>query len=204
MPASKDGKYSRVKPNEHTNHDGKGNFIQKAIKHPGAETKAAAKVGMSTHAYMEDKKDAPGKAGERARLGLTLEKMAQHKLHGTPQQHSADKLNLPKQKTVSYHSEPDGDETKSFPTPKDPMKATQGVTVAKDYKADSPVNVPRSANLEKRPVVKEGQPALPAGETEGSGSKTTKGDPSFSPQSSANKANPDKGIHIHISMGKEA
>lgn len=52
------------------------NWIQKAIKHPGAETKAAKKAGMSTHEYMEEHKDAPGKAGKRARLGLTLSKMS--------------------------------------------------------------------------------------------------------------------------------
>lgn len=50
-------------------------WIQKAIKHPGAEKRAAAKAGESTHEYMEKHKDAPGKAGARARLGLRLEAM---------------------------------------------------------------------------------------------------------------------------------
>lgn len=54
-------------------------FIQKAIKHPGAEKKAAAKAGMSTHAYMEKHKHDSGTAGNRARLGLTLSRMAHAK-----------------------------------------------------------------------------------------------------------------------------
>lgn len=55
------------------------NFIQDAIKKPGAETKAAKKSGETTHQYMESKKNAPGKAGQRARFGLELEKMAKKK-----------------------------------------------------------------------------------------------------------------------------
>ena len=54
-------------------------FIQDAITHPGAETKAAKKAGMSTHAYMEKHKHDSGTAGKRARLGLTLSKIAKHK-----------------------------------------------------------------------------------------------------------------------------
>lgn len=50
-------------------------WIAKAIKHPGAEKNAAARAGESTHQYMEEHKDSPGKAGARARLGLRLEKM---------------------------------------------------------------------------------------------------------------------------------
>ncbi len=49
------------------------NFIAGAIKHPGVEKKAARKGGESTHEYMEKHKDAPGKAGKRARFGLMLE-----------------------------------------------------------------------------------------------------------------------------------
>ncbi len=52
-----------------------GKWIQKAIKHPGVEKAAAKKAGMSTHAYMEKHKHDSGKAGSRARLGLTLSKM---------------------------------------------------------------------------------------------------------------------------------
>lgn len=55
----------------------KKHWIAKAIKHPGAERRAAARAGESTHAYMEKHKDSPGTAGRRARLGLRLEKMHQ-------------------------------------------------------------------------------------------------------------------------------
>lgn len=50
-------------------------WIQGAIKHPGAETSAAKRAGMSTHEYMEKHKHDSGKAGKRARLGLTLSKI---------------------------------------------------------------------------------------------------------------------------------
>ena len=50
-------------------------WIQSAISHPGIEQRAAERAGMSTHAYMEKHKDDPGKAGQRARLGLRLEAM---------------------------------------------------------------------------------------------------------------------------------
>ena len=53
----------------------KKHWIKGAIKHPGAEKKAAAAAGMSTHAYMEKHKNDPGTAGKRARLGLALSKM---------------------------------------------------------------------------------------------------------------------------------
>lgn len=51
-------------------------WIQKAIKHPGVEKKAAARAGESTHQYMEQHKNSPGKAGARARLGLRLSAMS--------------------------------------------------------------------------------------------------------------------------------
>jgi len=54
-------------------------FIQKAIKHPGAEKRAAAKAGMSTHAYMVKHENDSGTAGKRARLGLTLSRLAKRK-----------------------------------------------------------------------------------------------------------------------------
>jgi hypothetical protein len=54
-------------------------FIQKAIKHPGAEKKAASKAGVSVSAYMEKHKGDSGTAGKRARLGLTLSRMAKKK-----------------------------------------------------------------------------------------------------------------------------
>lgn len=54
-------------------------WISKAIKHPGAEKKAAAAAGKSTHEYMEEHKNDKGTAGKRARLGLTLSKMHRKK-----------------------------------------------------------------------------------------------------------------------------
>lgn len=56
-----------------------GNWIAGAIKHPGAEKRAAAKAGESTHAYMEAHKNSSGTAGKRARLGLTLSRIAHAK-----------------------------------------------------------------------------------------------------------------------------
>ena len=57
----------------------KKKWIAGAIKHPGAEKKAAAAAGMSTQAYMEKHKGDSGTAGKRARLGLTLSRMARKK-----------------------------------------------------------------------------------------------------------------------------
>lgn len=54
---------------------GHHNWIKGAIKHPGAEKRAAKRAGESTHAYMEAHKNSPGVAGKRARLGLTLGKL---------------------------------------------------------------------------------------------------------------------------------
>lgn len=97
----KESKFNRVNPAEHTNHNNgsyhapkgdSGNFIQKAVKHPGVEKAAAKKAGVTTHQYMEQHKNDPGTAGKRARLGLTLEGM-------------------------SKKSEPDGDEGKYSPKP---------------------------------------------------------------------------------------
>lgn len=53
----------------------KKKWISSAIKHPGAEKRAAARAGESTHQYMEEHKHDPGKAGSRARLGLRLSAM---------------------------------------------------------------------------------------------------------------------------------
>lgn len=57
----------------------KTKWIKGAIKHPGAEKAAAAKAGESTHEYMEAHKNDSGTAGKRARLGLTLSRMARSK-----------------------------------------------------------------------------------------------------------------------------
>ena len=54
----------------------KRKWIKGAIKHPGVEKAAAKRAGESTHEYMEQHKNSPGKAGARARLGLRLSRMA--------------------------------------------------------------------------------------------------------------------------------
>jgi hypothetical protein len=56
----------------------KKHWIAGAIKHPGAEKRAAAAAGKSTHEFMEEHKNSPGTAGKRARLGLALSKMRKH------------------------------------------------------------------------------------------------------------------------------
>jgi hypothetical protein len=50
-----------------------GNWIDGATAHAhGQFARKAAKAGMTTRAYAEKNKDAPGKLGEQARLALTL------------------------------------------------------------------------------------------------------------------------------------
>lgn len=52
------------------------NFIQKAIKKPGAFTKSAKAAGESVGEYAQEKKHAGGVTGKRARLAITLRKLA--------------------------------------------------------------------------------------------------------------------------------
>ncbi len=47
-------------------------WIAGALKHPGAEGRAAKRAGVSTHALEERDKGKGGKGGARARLGLKL------------------------------------------------------------------------------------------------------------------------------------
>lgn len=54
-------------------------WIQSAIKHPGAETRAAKRAGMTPHEYAVKHKGDTGTAGKRARLALTLSKIAKKK-----------------------------------------------------------------------------------------------------------------------------
>ena len=54
------------------------NWIAGAIKHPGAETAAAKKAGMSVQAYAKKHQHDSGKAGKRARLAMTLKKMKEN------------------------------------------------------------------------------------------------------------------------------
>lgn len=51
---------------------GSGNFIQKAIKHPGALTRQAKKAGESPMAFAQAHKHDSGVTGKRARLAITL------------------------------------------------------------------------------------------------------------------------------------
>lgn len=51
------------------------NWIAGAIKHPGAETRAAEKAGMSVQAYAKKHEHDSGTAGKRARLAMTLKKI---------------------------------------------------------------------------------------------------------------------------------
>ena len=65
-------------------HDGLatgGRWIASAVnpKHEGAETSAAEKAGMSTHAFMEKHKHDVGVSGRRARLGLTLSNLSKRR-----------------------------------------------------------------------------------------------------------------------------
>jgi len=53
----------------------KKKWIQKAHLKKGAFTKQAEAAGKSVHEMAEEKKDAPGTTGKRARLALTFEKM---------------------------------------------------------------------------------------------------------------------------------
>jgi hypothetical protein len=56
-----------------------GNFIQGAIKHPGAFTKQAKAAGKSVGEYAQEEKHAGGTTGKRARLALTLRKLAKRR-----------------------------------------------------------------------------------------------------------------------------
>lgn len=50
----------------------KKHFIQSAIKHPGALTAEAKRVGESPMAFAEQHKHDSGTTGNRARLAITL------------------------------------------------------------------------------------------------------------------------------------
>lgn len=54
----------------------KGNFIQKAIKRPGALTRKAKGAGMSVGAYAQKHKHDSGRTGRQARLAITLRRLA--------------------------------------------------------------------------------------------------------------------------------
>ena len=50
-------------------------WIQKAVKHPGASTRAAAREGVSLTEWISEHKGDSGVAGKRARLAATFRKM---------------------------------------------------------------------------------------------------------------------------------
>lgn len=55
------------------------NWIQGAIKHPGALTKKANKAGESPMEFARENKGASGTTGKQARLALTLRKLAKNR-----------------------------------------------------------------------------------------------------------------------------
>lgn len=59
-----------------------GNFIQEMHMKKGAFTKQAKGAGESVADYAEDKKNAKGTTGKRARLALTLRKLAAKRKKG--------------------------------------------------------------------------------------------------------------------------
>lgn len=54
---------------------GKKRWIKAAIKHPGAMTAAAEREGVSNSQYEKEHAHDSGKAGQRARLAMTLKGM---------------------------------------------------------------------------------------------------------------------------------
>jgi hypothetical protein len=57
-------------------------WIQGAIKHPGSFTAAAKRAGKSVGEYAQEEKHAGGTLGHRARLAITLRKLAERRKHG--------------------------------------------------------------------------------------------------------------------------
>lgn len=63
-------------PNENeASHSNAKKWISSAIKHPGAETRAAHRAGESVQEYARAHVHSPGIAGKRARLAITLSKL---------------------------------------------------------------------------------------------------------------------------------
>src|SRR5215831_19233353 len=58
------------------NNDDSKNFIQGAIKHPGALTAQAKQAGMSPMAFAREHQGDSGVTGKRSRLALTLRGLA--------------------------------------------------------------------------------------------------------------------------------
>lgn len=58
------------------------NWIQGAVKHPGAATAAAKAEGLSVQAWAMKHRNDPGVTGQRARLALNFESMARRRKRG--------------------------------------------------------------------------------------------------------------------------
>ena len=56
-----------------------GNWIDRAVKRPGALRKKARSSGKSTHAFAEEHKHDKGRTGAQSRLALALGKMRRGK-----------------------------------------------------------------------------------------------------------------------------
>lgn len=54
-------------------------WIQSAIKRPGALTRRARAAGMSPMAFAREHAHSPGLVGQQARLALTLRRLAQRR-----------------------------------------------------------------------------------------------------------------------------
>ncbi len=75
MHGASPGRYQMDEHHNSPRHAGEQKWIKKAIKHPGRMKRAAARAGMSTHAYMQKHEHSPGSLGSAARLGLKLSAM---------------------------------------------------------------------------------------------------------------------------------
>lgn len=71
------------------------NWIQKAIKKPGALTKSAKAAGMSPMAFAKAHAKDSGKTGARARLALMLQSFQHHKGKSSEHKGSSKTSTLP-------------------------------------------------------------------------------------------------------------
>lgn len=55
------------------------NFIQDAIKRPGALTRSADRAGETTAEYAREHQHDPGRKGKQARLAMKLRKLSKRK-----------------------------------------------------------------------------------------------------------------------------
>ncbi len=67
----------------------KRKWIAGAVKKPGSFTRSAEAAGKSVREYAQEKKDAPGTLGRRARLALTFEGMSRKSKAGRRYTHDS-------------------------------------------------------------------------------------------------------------------